>query len=130
MPPPHHARGRIGGHPTEVTVGPATRALPTTADRPPGCGACRDGRPLFPFTMAFQPIADLQDSRLDAHEALVRGPAREGAGHVLDQVRPEDTHAFDQACRVKAIELAARLGVDRQLGINDPEGRREDRLSA
>ena len=29
-----------------------------------------------------------------------------------------DLYAFDQACRVKAIELAARLGLDRRLSIN------------
>ena len=68
--------------------------------------------------MAFQPIVDLQERRIDAYEALVRGPAAESAGHVLAQVRPENTYAFDQACRVKAIELAARLGMDRQLSIN------------
>ncbi len=82
------------------------------------CAACREGAEIFPFTMAFQPIVDLQESRIDAYEALVRGPAGEGAGHVLGQVTPENTYAFDQACRVKAIELAARLGIDRQLSIN------------
>lgn len=112
----HDRRARTSGHVTKVSVGP-TRALPAIADRT-GCGACRDGRPIFPFTMAFQPIVDLQDGRIDAHEALVRGPGGEGAGHVLDQVRPENTYAFDQACRVKAIELAAQLGMDRQLSIN------------
>ena len=83
-----------------------------------GCNACREHPTLFPFTMAFQPIVDLDENRIDGHEALVRGPSGEGAGHVLDQVRPENTYAFDQACRVKAIELAARLGMDRQLSIN------------
>ncbi len=82
------------------------------------CAACRDGTEIFPFTMAFQPIVDLQENRIDAHEALVRGPNGEGAGHVLAQVTPENTYAFDQACRVRAITLAARLGIDRQLSIN------------
>jgi EAL domain-containing protein (putative c-di-GMP-specific phosphodiesterase class I) len=68
--------------------------------------------------MAFQPIVDLKHNRIDAYEALVRGPAGEGARHVLSQVTPENTYTFDQACRVKAIELAARLGIDRQLSIN------------
>ncbi len=83
-----------------------------------GCAGCKDGMRLFPFTMAFQPIVDLQDRRIDAYEALVRGPAAEGAGYVLGQVNQENVYAFDQACRVKAIELAARLGTDRQLSIN------------
>ena len=82
------------------------------------CAACRDGTAIFPFTMAFQPIVDLQAGRIDAYEALVRGPDGEGAGHVLGQVTPENTYAFDQACRVKAIGLASRLGIDRQLSIN------------
>ena len=68
--------------------------------------------------MAFQPIVDIQQKRIDAYEALVRGPAGEGARYVLSQVTHENTYSFDQACRVKAIELAARLGLDRQLSIN------------
>lgn len=83
-----------------------------------GCGQCRAGTAIFPFSMAFQPIVDLQEQRIDAYEALVRGPSAEGAQHVLSQVGPENTYTFDQACRVKAIELAARLGIDRQLSIN------------
>lgn len=83
-----------------------------------GCVACREGAPIFPFTMAFQPIIDLHQNRIDAYEALVRGPGAEGAGYVLSQVNQENTYNFDQACRVKAIELAARLGMDRQLSIN------------
>lgn len=73
---------------------------------------------LFAFTMAFQPVVDVQENRIDAHEALVRGPNGEGAGSILAQVTPETLYAFDQACRVKAIEMAARLGLDTQLNIN------------
>ncbi len=87
-------------------------------DRKNVCAACRVGSRLFAFSMAFQPIVDLQYNRIDAYEALVRGPAAEGAAHVLNQVDSENTYAFDQACRVKAIELAASLGMDRQLSIN------------
>jgi EAL domain-containing protein (putative c-di-GMP-specific phosphodiesterase class I) len=68
--------------------------------------------------MAFQPIVDLQRNRVDAYEALVRGPHGEGADTVLGQLTPDNTYTFDQACRVKAIELAARLRLDRQLSIN------------
>ena len=128
-----HGRGRVDAvNPNLVSVlrGPP----PDKGDAPPGvvaadgsgaasrvrraCAACREGGELFPFTMAFQPIVDLQEGRIDAYEALVRGPANEGAAHVLGQVTPDNTYAFDQACRVKAIELAARLGIDRQLSIN------------
>ena len=97
---------------------PVPDDLPGDGPTGQGCGQCREGTAIFPFSMAFQPIVDLQEQRIDAYEALVRGPAAEGAQHVLSQVRPESTYAFDQACRVKAIELAARLGIDRQLSIN------------
>jgi EAL domain-containing protein (putative c-di-GMP-specific phosphodiesterase class I) len=82
------------------------------------CKACQFATPIFSFTMAFQPIIDLQEQRIDAYEALVRGPDGSGAGSVLAQVNAENVYAFDQACRVKAIEMAARLGMDRQLSIN------------
>jgi EAL domain-containing protein (putative c-di-GMP-specific phosphodiesterase class I) len=82
------------------------------------CGGCRQAGPVFPFTMAFQPIVDIREQRIDAYEALVRGPGGEGAASVLAQVHSQNIYAFDQACRVKAIELAAGLGMDRQLNIN------------
>jgi EAL domain-containing protein (putative c-di-GMP-specific phosphodiesterase class I) len=82
------------------------------------CKACRHPASIAPFSMAFQPIIDLQEMRIDAYEALVRSPVGGGAGEVLAKVTPETLYTFDQACRVKAIELAARLGVDRQLNIN------------
>lgn len=76
------------------------------------CGACAGGiAPPFPFTMAFQPVVDLAQRRIYAFEALVRGPAGQGAGWVLDQVTPDNSYSFDQSCRVKAIELADRLGL-------------------
>lgn len=76
------------------------------------CGACIDGiESPFPFTMAFQPVLDLEQRRVFAYEALVRGPDGAGAGTVLAQVTPENRYSFDQSCRIKAIELAARLGL-------------------
>lgn len=68
--------------------------------------------------MAFQPVVDTQARRIHAYEALVRGPNGESAGWVLSQVNDTNRYAFDQACRVKAIETAARLGLDRRLNIN------------
>ena len=75
----------------------------------PACGACRteDGAP-FPFTMAFQPI--VSSTGVFAYEALVRGPEGQSAGTVLAQVNGANMYSFDQACRVKAIEMAAALG--------------------
>ncbi|HZF74474.1 MAG TPA: EAL domain-containing protein [Acetobacteraceae bacterium] len=98
------------------TVAPDAAEEPTEGRTP--CGACRNAPALFPFSVAFQPIVDVEAGRIDAYEALVRGPAAEGAGFVLDQVTPEQLYAFDQACRVKAIEMAAKLGIDRRLNVN------------
>jgi EAL domain-containing protein (putative c-di-GMP-specific phosphodiesterase class I) len=61
--------------------------------------------------MAFQPIVSLREQRVFAFEALVRGPGGEGAGSVLSQVNADNIYAFDQSCRVKAIETAAQLGL-------------------
>ena len=75
------------------------------------CGSCKEGIEPFPFTMAFQPIVDTALETVFAYEALVRGPGNESAYSVLQQVTEENRYAFDQMCRVKAITLAARLGL-------------------
>lgn len=83
------------------------------------CSACRDGQALsFPISMAFQPICDLRQGRIFAHEALVRGAQGESAGSLLRQVHADNRYAFDQACRVKAVEWAARLQLPGMLSIN------------
>ncbi|MBX9932501.1 MAG: EAL domain-containing protein [Methylobacterium sp.] len=85
------------------------------------CQGCRNGAELdFAFTMAFQPIVDLKQGRIWGYEALVRGPGGESAASILDRVTPETIYRFDQAARVKAIELAGRLFVDdrTKLSIN------------
>ncbi|MFC5567051.1 EAL domain-containing protein [Rubellimicrobium aerolatum] len=74
----------------------------------PGCTGCRAGLD-FSFTMAFQPILDLSTRSIVAHEALVRGPDGAGAASVLAKVTDANRFAFDQRCRVSAVELAARL---------------------
>lgn len=80
------------------------------ASEPHACGACRSGeRFAIPFSMAFQPIVDLATGGVFAFEALVRGPNGEGAATILSQVTDANRYAFDQACRRRAIELAARL---------------------
>jgi len=87
-----------------------------------GCAGCRDGADTgFDFSMAFQPIVDLHTGLPFAYEALVRGPAGESAQSVLSQVTPENRYAFDQKCRVSAIEGAVRAGIlagDARLSIN------------
>jgi EAL domain-containing protein (putative c-di-GMP-specific phosphodiesterase class I) len=84
--------------------------LPSALPHP--CAGCRDGAALdFDFSMAFQPILDLETGEVFAYEALVRGPAGEGAAEVLARVTPENRYAFDQQCRVKAIETAVGAGI-------------------
>ena len=68
--------------------------------------------------MAFQPIVDLVHRTVYAHEALVRGVNGEGAASVLARVDAGNRYAFDQACRVKAIEQATALGMRSKLSIN------------
>ena len=77
-----------------------------------GCQGCRNGSGFeLPFSMAFQPIVDVASGFTFAHEALVRGSNGEGAYTVLSAVDNSNRYAFDQQCRVKAIELAASLGL-------------------
>lgn len=84
-----------------------------------GCNLCRDAEPLpFEFSYAFQPIVDVQARRVFAHEALVRGPAGEPASSVLSRVTADNRYSFDQACREKAIRIAASLPLDSHLSIN------------
>lgn len=88
-----------------------------------GCDGCRNTDAStfsIPFTMAFQPIVDVSTSTIWGYEALVRGVAGEGAYQVLAQVNDSNRYAFDQACRVKAIELAGARIADSEakLSIN------------
>lgn len=90
-------------------------------DNAAGCGACAEnGRGAFrqPFTMAFQPILDVQARRIFAHEALVRGPNGGGAMEVMAHVTDENRYGFDQVARTRAISLAARHGLAGALSIN------------
>nr|WP_282615557.1 EAL domain-containing protein [Pseudomonas violetae] len=83
------------------------------------CQGCQQSEPLgFDFAFAYQPIVDLRDRSIFAHEALVRGTAGEGAFSVLDQVTEANRYRFDQLCRTKAIEGAAQLGMQTNLSIN------------
>jgi EAL domain-containing protein (putative c-di-GMP-specific phosphodiesterase class I) len=93
-----------------------------TRSLPGGCSGCRDGQALeFRISMAFQPIVDLRTGRPWAYEALVRGAEGESAASVLAQVTLENRYAFDQRCRVVAIERAVAAGLlqtDARLSIN------------
>ncbi|TCS36367.1 EAL domain-containing protein (putative c-di-GMP-specific phosphodiesterase class I) [Paucimonas lemoignei] len=91
----------------------------TAQKQKPGCTGCNNEQPLgFDFEFAFQPIVDLENRTIFAHEALVRGPNGESAQSVLAQVHDKNRYQFDQACRVKAVASAARLGMTTFLSIN------------
>lgn len=90
----------------------------TEAGVNPSCGGGCADLDEFTFLMAFQPVVDVTSQRIYAYEALVRGANGESAASVLMQVNETNRYAFDQACRVKAIETATRLGLDRRLNIN------------
>ena len=83
------------------------------------CMDCLSGQSLgFEIRMAFQPIINWQSRQIVGYEALVRGPNGEGAGWVFERINDQNKYFFDQSCRVKAIETAAKLGLDKMLSIN------------
>ncbi|BBC71822.1 diguanylate phosphodiesterase [Altererythrobacter sp. B11] len=86
------------------------------------CTGCRDGAEFeTPFAMAFQPIVDTDRGQPFAYEALIRGMDGAGAASILSRVTDTNRYAFDQACRVKAIETAMAAGImgsDARLSIN------------
>jgi EAL domain-containing protein (putative c-di-GMP-specific phosphodiesterase class I) len=92
---------------------------PPTPNLTGKCDHCIARGPLdFAFTFAFQPVVDVRTETIYSYEALVRGPHGESAFWVLNQVNDENRYRFDQDCRVAAIALAARLGIETNLNIN------------
>ncbi|GBO56066.1 hypothetical protein APA_4272 [Pseudanabaena sp. lw0831] len=84
-----------------------------------GCAECTTGAGLgFDFTMAFQPIVNTTTKEIFAQEALVRGMNDEPAGDILGRINDENRYRFDQACRVKAVQLGAKLNIKSFLSIN------------
>ncbi len=84
-----------------------------------GCKDCRDPEKLgIKFTMAFQPIVNVRDRSIFGYEALVRGPNNEDALSVLSQLNDSNRYKFDQAIRVKALDLAKNLDMQGMLSIN------------
>lgn len=84
-----------------------------------GCSDCRNLDQLgIEFTMAFQPIVNFHEKNIFGYEALVRGLNQEGAFHILSQVNDANRYKFDQAIRVKALDLAKKLNLEGMLSIN------------
>ena len=82
------------------------------------CHACRTDVTVPEFTMAFQPILDIETAAVYAYEALVRPIGGGSAYDVLSLITEDNRYAFDQGCRVTAITLAARLEMSTLLSIN------------
>ena len=62
--------------------------------------------------MAFQPVVDIEANSIVAYEALVRGKNGESAASVLKRDRGAALYSFDQLRRIRAIEMAAALGLE------------------
>lgn len=70
---------------------------------------------------AFQTIIDARELEVVAFEALVRGLHGEAAATVISRIAQDDRFAFDQACRIRALEAAARGEIDQDLHLNCAE---------
>ncbi len=85
----------------------------------PVCENCTIQEPLdFDFSFAFQPIVDVEQNCVWSYEALVRGPQGEDSSTVLGKVNRQNRYRFDQACRVKTIQMANQLKLATRLNIN------------
>ncbi len=72
----------------------------------------------FQFSVAYQPIVDIETRSVFAYEALARGPANESAATVFAAIPKDQLHRFDRIARLRAIELAASLDLNVRLSIN------------
>jgi EAL domain-containing protein (putative c-di-GMP-specific phosphodiesterase class I) len=89
-----------------------------TSEFDSGCQGCAGSHLDFDISMAFQPIVDVADRSIFAYEALVRGFDGAPAADMLRRVNEANRYAFDQRCRVLAVEMAAALGMTSMLSIN------------
>jgi blue light- and temperature-responsive anti-repressor len=101
-------RSKLTDLPSQVTALSEPSSEPQTARLSPS--------PKISF--AYQPIVDIENQRIIAYEALLRGANNESARQVFQKVNPSEIHLFDNECRVVAIELAMRLGLDVHLHLN------------
>lgn len=83
-----------------------------------GLGGSSPALVMPAFTMAFQPIVDVETAAVYAYEALVRPVGGGSAADILDRMNGHNRYTFDQMCRVKAIEMAAQLELKGFLSIN------------
>lgn len=88
------------------TSGPSSREAhkPSTLTFLPTAGS--------PFSMAFQPIVDVEQRSVFAYEALIRGLQNEPAASILESPTGlSREHSFDERCNAMAIQLAEELGL-------------------
>lgn len=107
-----HGRWRTSLTGTVVPELPAEAPVPHAAASDPQVSSSPR------YTFAFQPIINAAEGDIFSYEALIRGPAGEPAGHVLQQVDPSALHDFDEQARVAAVMLAADLGLSTRLNLN------------
>ncbi|MFW5926809.1 MAG: hypothetical protein ACOCSR_02050, partial [Wenzhouxiangella sp.] len=67
---------------------------------------------------AFQPLIESASGRVVGHEALVRGCDGESAAQIIASVQESNHFYFDQACRMRAVRDAGRLGLPGDLHLN------------
>ncbi|MDT8409950.1 MAG: EAL domain-containing protein [Wenzhouxiangellaceae bacterium] len=82
------------------------------------------------FSFAFQPIVSMTDLEVSGHEALVRGLCGQTAASIINAIHPENRFFFDQACRMRALEVYARLGIDGAVHLNCSHVRPENLMLA
>lgn len=70
------------------------------------------------FSFAYQPIVDGRSGKTRGLEAFLRGVSGESARSIIDKVRPENQFAFDQACRIRAIEMGVGLAGTADIHLN------------
>lgn len=72
------------------------------------------------YTFAFQPIIHAPTNTIFSYEALLRGPLDQPALFVLNNVPDCDIVGFHEQCRIDAIKMASRLGLNAKLNLNFP----------
>jgi EAL domain-containing protein (putative c-di-GMP-specific phosphodiesterase class I) len=74
------------------------------------------------FTHAFQPIIDVDSSTIISYEVLLRGLNNESPGSIFNKIEKSKIMSFDQYSREKALETAARLGLNCNINLNFTPG--------
>ncbi len=71
-----------------------------------GCQGCTASHLDFDISMAFQPIVDVSERTIFAYEAWYAARPASPRTEILARVNDDNRYAFDQRCRVLAVEMA------------------------